>query len=83
MRMVRSLFSLSVHEVGITIFLGSVTTVTESRGGMNVINVALCYQTFTFAGELEAAVVTAEALLLQGAVVGRLTGAGVTFQRER
>lgn len=52
----------------------------------NVIHVGLFYPTCTLEGTggLEAAVVTARALLLMGggAVVGRLTDAGVTFQIE-
>lgn len=58
-------------------------TVAEARGGLNVLNLGIFYQTFTVAGELEAAVFIVVALLLWFAVVGRLGGAGVAFQRER
>lgn len=39
-------------------------TVAEARGGLNVLNLGIFYQTFTVAGELEAAVFIVVALLL-------------------
>lgn len=47
------------------VFVGiTKATVTEAGGGLNVLGLGMFYQTFTVAGELEAAVFIGVALLL-------------------